>query len=85
MLRVWMDLAHREVAEGEAELISERLLQCIDDIHCSAAVRTFKVAVLDQRDHRRARSADVVVRTYRGLESGAELRNHSAAQPQPNE
>src|SRR6516165_1692065 len=76
MLRVRMDLAHREMAECEAELVPERPLQSTDNIQCSAAVRTFEVAIFDQRDQRRARSADVVVRAYWIEESGAELRNH---------
>src|SRR5215467_4986062 len=76
MLRVRMDVAHREMAEGEAELISKRSLQATDDIQCGAAVRAFEVAIFDQRHRRRARSAYVVVRAYGRLESGAELRSH---------
>src|SRR5690349_6653127 len=76
VLRVWMDVAHREVSEREAELVAKHLQQSIDDVNGGTAVRTFEVAVLDQGDQRRARAADVVVRIYWRLELSVELRNH---------
>jgi len=49
MLRVRMDIAHREMTECEAELVSECVLQSADNIQCSAAVRTFKMRLRNWR------------------------------------
>jgi hypothetical protein len=46
VLRVRVNLAHREVTESERELIAERLLQSTDDFDGGTAIRTFEITVL---------------------------------------
>jgi hypothetical protein len=46
--RVWMDLAEREVAKGNAELFPQRFDQSSNDWLCSAAVRALEVAILHE-------------------------------------
>ena len=52
VLGVRVDLRQREVAEYESQARAEAPLHLLDDRVGPAAVRTFVVAVLDQRDRR---------------------------------
>ena len=59
-LRVRVHVVEREVAPDVAELVAERVEQLADDDLGLPAVRALVVAVLDERDRRVLRAADVV-------------------------
>src|SRR5580693_8171512 len=58
--RVWMNLAQREIAKHEAQLVPEMLLQLLHDRVGVAAMRTFVIAVFNQRDRSIVRSLGMV-------------------------
>src|SRR5688500_9653345 len=63
--RMRVDLFEWKVAEYDPYTIGEAPEQQRNSGRCLLAVRTFEIAVLDDRDRRAARAADVVVVSHR--------------------
>jgi hypothetical protein len=71
VLPMRMDFQHREMAERHAQLVPQRFHQSVNDWLRGAAIWTFEIAVLDQRNRSRAWPSDVIVCAHRLAESVA--------------
>src|SRR5258708_1269900 len=64
-LSIGMDFSQREISKREPQLFSEPLLERFDDRVCTSTVRTFVVAIFDQRHRSVGGTLGVIVRTDR--------------------
>ena len=65
VLRMRVDLGHREVTVGETDPDAELLEERLDDWVGLAAEGAFEVAVFDEGDRRRCGAADMIAVAHR--------------------